>query len=469
MRSVRDASNWVRETVGESASSINSFDRLPAEVTTPSWEALAYYARGERFFVRQDYEAALLEFETALRLDPQFTLAAFRRADLLVSRGRQTEGFSQWLAAIRMLENRPVTRTEELNARAMFAFDSGDIEGNDNYCRAWSLEYPSDWRAPYSRVIGLILNGHAVQALELLERLRLMKPNFGDLYAQTIAAHLVLGETEKARAFVPELRKLNFTERADLREGFVRFREGNCIGFVEILRSIQRSENRRAAADAMLHEAMLCIDALIPAAVSPRIEAFLASGSWTEAVPERAQLRIVQAWGEVLSGQNLAAIRHARGAMESETGPVIVAIAGSVFARAGAPELARQALDLCSKLLDVTLYRIANHRIRGELASASGKPDAAVQEFRNASRLEPQIAHRQYLLEALPSSNPERIDLCRNIVQIPWQVLRPPPLHSLGSLGIAVKLVDESGLQSNTFVHAFADSARRFAQSLTNQ
>ena len=71
MRSVRDASNWVRETVGESASSINSFDRLPAEVTTPSWEALAYYARGERFFVRQDYEAALLEFETALRLDPQ--------------------------------------------------------------------------------------------------------------------------------------------------------------------------------------------------------------------------------------------------------------------------------------------------------------------------------------------------------------------------------------------------------------
>jgi tetratricopeptide (TPR) repeat protein len=459
MRSVRDASLWVREKTGESAVTLATFDRLPADVTTPSWEALSYYARGEQYFTRQQYEPALLEFESALRIDPQFTLAALRRADLLVSRARQAQGFAQWREAIRMLDQRPVTRTEELNARAMFAFDSGDIEANDRYCRTWELEYPADWRGPYFRVIGLILNGHARQALEVLEKLRAMRPDFGDLYAQTIAAHLVLGQVAEARAVIPELRQRNYPERAELREGFARFREGDLTGFLEILRNLERSQNRRSAADAMLHEAMLWIDVDVPAAAAGRVEAFLRSGSRAETTPEESQLRVVQAWAEALQGRGAAAVQRARQALELETGPLIVALAGSVFARMGARTDAEQALKICDPLVDLPLYRIARHRILGELARQRGDGAAALSEFRIAAGLEPRILHRQYLMEALPEGDPERLRLAQNAVAIPWQALRPPPLHCLGSLAVAVPAVLASGGAPDPFAARFADSA----------
>ncbi len=187
MRAVRDASVWAREAIGESAASIASFDRLPENATTPSWEALTLYARGQHFFMRQDFESAILQFESALRVDPKFTLAALRRADLLMSQGRQTEGLEQWRAAITLLGERPVTRAEELNARGMFAQDSGDITAADRYFRTWALEYPRDWRAPFYRVVPLILNGRAAQALEVLRPLLASVPEYGDVYALMIS------------------------------------------------------------------------------------------------------------------------------------------------------------------------------------------------------------------------------------------------------------------------------------------
>ena len=467
MGAVREASVWVRQSAGESASNIASFDKLPAEVTTPSWEALSYYARGQRFFIQQQYESALLEFEAALRVDPGFTLAALRRADLLVSRGRQFEGFQQYRTAIDMLKQRSVTRAEELNARGIFGFDSGDIEASDKYFRTWAVEYPEDWRPPYYRVIGLILNGHASEALDILAHLRQRMPDFGDVYAQTIAAHLVLGQTDQARSFVAQLRRFNGPNRGDSREGFVRFREGNLVGFLEILRINQQSKNQVSAIDAMLHEAMMSIDTGIPAVVSQRVEDFLAGRSWAETLPDQASLRAIQAWSEMLTGEYQRAVTHARRALELESGPLIVALAGTVFARAGATAFARMTLELSSKLPDVNLYRIAHHRISGELARMSGKEDLALGEFRSAAALEPVIAHRQYLIEALPPG-PERMALCLNVVRIPWQALRPPPMHSVGSLSLAIPAVNEAS-PGDPFARKFAASSVEFHKAVQNQ
>jgi tetratricopeptide (TPR) repeat protein/tRNA A-37 threonylcarbamoyl transferase component Bud32 len=442
MRAVRDASVWIREAVGESASSIASFDRLPEYATTPSWEALTVYARGEQFFMKQDFDAAILEFEAALLLDPEFTLAALRRADLLMSQGRHTDGLKQWHDAIRLLDNRPVTRAEELNARGMFAHDSGDFESADRFFRTWALEYPRDWRAPYYRVVSLMLTGRAAQALELLAPLRRSVPDYGDIYAEMIAAHLVLGQTDEARALLPELRKRNRPERADLREGYIRFREGDCVGYLEILRSIRDSSTySRARADAVLAEALLLIDCGLTEAASATLDAFLGTGSWAESYSKEVALRMLQAWAEMLSGNGADAVRHATEVLEKEKGPVLAALGGSIFARTGQAALTAQVLEVCAGFDDVPLYQLARHRILGEEARFEDRQDIAIQEFRAAAALEPQIAHRQYLMEALPPEDPQRLELALNAVRIPWQLLRPPPLHCAGSLRTAVPVV----------------------------
>lgn len=467
MRATRDASLWVREIAGESAATISSFDRLPEQATTPSWEALDAYARGQQFFLKQNFDSAILEFDEALRSDPGFALAALRRADLLVSQGRQKEGFAQWRSAIRMLDERAITRAEELNARAMFALDCGDIPAADRYYRTWSQEYPFDWRAPFYRSLPLMLDGHAAEALDLLKQVQRKMPEYGDVYAQLIACRLVLGQPAEAEALVPELRKRGRPERADLRQGYVRFIQGDCPAYLRILRQVQASTSyRRGAADAMLREGLLLIDAGQPEAAADNIEAFLRRGSWVEAEAQQTGLGMVQAWAELLAGRRAAAIAHAKAALDSETGPIMVAVAGSLFARTAASALVHQALSLCDGLLDMPLYRIARHRILGEQFRAAGSLAKSIAEFRAAAALEPRIAHRQYLIEALPSSDPERIALCQNVVRIPWQLLRPPPLHCMGSLSIAVPVINSTPGAGNAFSANFAASSKNIQKSL---
>jgi serine/threonine protein kinase/Tfp pilus assembly protein PilF len=463
MRSVRDASVWVRQTAGESVSKIAQFDRLPADATTPLWEALANFARGEEFFMRQDFEAAILEFEAALRIDPKFTLAAFRRADLLVSQHRQREGFAQWREAMELLKERPVTRPEELNARGMFAMDIGDFEASDRYFRTWSAEYPYEWKAPFYRMMPLVMNGYAAEAADVLNAVRRKVPDYGELYAELIHVYLILGWTDEARKLLPELRKRNRPERATVREGFIRFREGDCVGCFRIYRELQKSDWLRGAADGMLYEALLLIDAGLPAAAADNTARFLASGSWAEIAAQQINLLLVQAWAEMLIGRRAMALKHARQVLEGENGPLIVSYAATIFARLGARGEAESGLKACESFLDMPLYKIAWRRIRAELAAANGERASALKEFRAAAALEPRIAHRQYLIEVLPASDPERLELCRNVVRIPWQsAFRPPPLYSLGALSFAVPAVNEAGLDE-PFARRFAASAKKLA------
>jgi len=465
MRSVRDASLWLRDVVGESAESIAAFDRMPADTTTPSWEALAYFARGQRFYMANDWDAAMLQYEAALRVDDGFTLAAMRRADILMSQNRQTSGIAQWRAAIAMLDERPVTRSEELYGRGMFAFDAGDMASAEHYARTWSSEYPHDWRAPYFRALPLCLNGHAAQAIEVLEALLPVLPDYSDLYVQLAGCHLVLGHTAEARAFASHVRRLGRAERADFLEADVRFREGDCVGSLEMLRMLQLSATRRGIVNAMLQEALLLIDAGYPRAAAENAERLLARGSWVESAPEEAALRVVQAWAEMLDGQTPAAIAHARQALAPESGPLIVALAGSVFARCGARDLANDALERTASFDDIRAYRVARHRITGETALAAGDDETALEELRVAAALEPAIAHRQYLIEALPPGSVERLELATKAAEVPWQNLRPPGIHHIGAMRTVAAELGEARI-ANRFVTDFVDSARRLAVHL---
>jgi hypothetical protein len=58
----------------------------------------------------------------------------------------------------------------------------------------------------------------------------------------------------------------------------------------------------------------------------------------------------------------------------------------------------------------------------------------------------------------LPESDPQRLELAKNVVRIPWQALRPPPLHSVGSLSVAVPIVKAAGL-NDKFAEQFSISS----------
>ena len=459
MGSVRDATLWVREVGGESASTIAAADVLPEDATTQSWKALAHYAKGQRLFLGQDFNSAIDRFAEALAEDPKFTLAALRRSDLLVSQNRQVEGFASYRKALELLRERPVTRPEELYGRGMFALDSGDYETADRHFRTWAMEYPYDWRAPFYRMIPLCMNGHAEEALELLDQLTATIPSYGDLHVQILRTLVMLGRTEQARAVLPAVRQLNRPERADLHEAYIDFREGDCIACLDKLRVVQKSSYRRGAADAMMQEGLLLIDAGHPEAAADNIESFLRGGSWVEARPQQIALQVIQAWAELLCQRHAAAVDNARRAVTDEAAPIIIALAGTIFARCGETSLARQVMDATRRFDDIPVFRMARYRIAGELARAAGQGELALMELRRAAALEPAVAHRQYLIEALPPGSPERIEQSMLALRFPWQNLRPPLMHHIGAVGIAIADVRAAGIR-DTFAEKFHASAQ---------
>jgi eukaryotic-like serine/threonine-protein kinase len=465
MNSVHDAALWLRQTAGETAAAIAASDLLPEDATTESWKALAHYARGQQLFLNQDFNPAVDKFTEALSEDPKFTLAALRRSDLLVSLNRQSEGFEAYRNALGLLNERPVTRPEELYGRGMFALDSGDYATADRHFRTWATEYPHDWRAPFYRMLPLCMNGFPQQAIELLERLLPQLPDYGDLYVQMIRARIMSGDTAGARDLLPMVRKLNRPQRADLQEAAICFREADLGGCLEVLRRVQKSTYRRAAADAMTQEGLLLIDAGYADAAAANVAAFLGSGSWTDARAHQIVLQVIQAWAEMLAGRGDAAVENARRAIADEASPLIIGLAGTIFARAGAVAPAQDALRATEGLEDVMVYRMARHRISGELARHVGNTELALTELRNAAALEPVIAHRQYLSEALPPGSEERVQLARNALRFPWQNLRPPPMHHIGAIGIAVADARAAGIQ-DTFATKFFASAKSLESKL---
>src|SRR5450432_3058857 len=71
-----EAANKLRRKVGESLASVQKYDALPEDVTTPSLEALQAYALGIKAIdVTNDYLAAIQFFQRAVSLDPNFATA----------------------------------------------------------------------------------------------------------------------------------------------------------------------------------------------------------------------------------------------------------------------------------------------------------------------------------------------------------------------------------------------------------
>jgi len=76
LRALGEAANKLRRKVGESLASVQKFDALPEDITTPSLEALQAYALGIKAIdVTNDYLAAIQFFQRAVSLDPNLATA----------------------------------------------------------------------------------------------------------------------------------------------------------------------------------------------------------------------------------------------------------------------------------------------------------------------------------------------------------------------------------------------------------
>jgi tetratricopeptide (TPR) repeat protein len=232
-----------------------------------------------------------------------------------------------------------------------------------------------------------------------------------------------------------------------LKEAAARYREYNFRGAHDLFGRLRESANPQFASLAALHQGMLLIEAGATGAAVNCLTTFLARASRSETDPERAILWTGLAWAHLRGGDHGAATLAASEAIRLQSGYVILANAGTIFARGGAVAQARKASGLCEEFAEMPAYRAASLKIQGEIARWEGRREQGLKLLRQASALEPRLAYREYLIEALDPADPERLDLCRHVVECPWLFARDPTINSPGVLALAVRTLLDAGIR----------------------
>jgi tetratricopeptide (TPR) repeat protein len=253
----REAANWIRESAGDSSHREAQYDRLPEDVTTASWEALSYYAKAEQFAAIQSREEALLQLDSALRIDPLFTLAAVRRADILNSTGRELEAIEAWQEVLRSLGKRKISRREELRALGMSAFDCGDYAEADKRFAQWASEYPTDARGYVYRSTPLLMSNRPDELRRAIDTALQYDSDFFTAHVHQSCCAIVLGNRALLDRHAAELRRLGMAHFAHLMESLFCFAQADFEGSLRAARKLRASLLVRFQHEAFLREAMV--------------------------------------------------------------------------------------------------------------------------------------------------------------------------------------------------------------------
>jgi serine/threonine protein kinase len=144
LKALGNAAARLRAKLGESLASVQKYDALPEDVTTPSLEALQAYALGmQDYDVTNDFAAAIPLFQRAVSLDPNFAMAYLRLGE---SYQPLSELDSTAENARKAYELRKRTSESEKLAISSF-YDlvvTGNLEAARTSYQLWTQTYPRD-------------------------------------------------------------------------------------------------------------------------------------------------------------------------------------------------------------------------------------------------------------------------------------------------------------------------------------
>jgi serine/threonine protein kinase/tetratricopeptide (TPR) repeat protein len=207
------AAERLRVELGESLSSIQRFDVPLAQATTSSLEALKAYSLGLSKFGKGDQAGAILLFQHAIELDPDFAMA-------YANLGRAYEVLGQnalSVDAIRKafgLRNRASDREKFDISSVFYQFVTFQTDQAMQNCELWEQTYPRDF-APH-RILGFenALLGNFAQSAEEFRKAKELDPSQALPYAGLMLGYIALNRPAEARAVYQEAQ----ARRVDLGE-----------------------------------------------------------------------------------------------------------------------------------------------------------------------------------------------------------------------------------------------------------
>jgi tetratricopeptide (TPR) repeat protein len=191
----------IRRDLGESLASIRRTARPLPQVTTPSLEALSFYAEGRDQWSKGAYQAAVKLYESALQTDPAFAMAHKDLGAAFYSHifNDPARGREHYEKALRYSER--ATSREFLLIQASYQRDQGHFNEANQLYKSYLAAYPDDAAARYSYGSLLMRNERASAAIEQFLDVIRVDPANSSALINLATSYRFLGDSERALPF----------------------------------------------------------------------------------------------------------------------------------------------------------------------------------------------------------------------------------------------------------------------------
>jgi hypothetical protein len=206
LNALGDAAAQLRGKLGESLASVQKYDALPENVTTPSLEALQAYALGNQIInVINDYPAGIPFFQKAISLDSNFAMAYLRLGQSYQPTSEQDLSAENTRKAYELRAR--ASESEKLAISSFYELVvTGNLEAARTSYQLWSQTYPRD-EEPQGNLwfaftcLGDYERGHAAAAQALK-----LNPVSGNDYVNLAYSYQWLDQLDQAKATLQESR-----------------------------------------------------------------------------------------------------------------------------------------------------------------------------------------------------------------------------------------------------------------------
>jgi len=397
---VDSGNRWMRGLIGESARDIDNSTAKPQVVTTPSWEALKEFSRGESLMGQRDQEGAVLAFLSATRLDPLFTMAWMRLGDVQVQLGRDNDAFTAWQRAEEVSRQRPLTKKEDLRFRGMFASDSQNYAVADQTFKDFTYNFPNEWYGRFYRALPLLMMGHVSESIGEMEKCLSFPKVEAAACLQLVTHYLYAGDRKSAASMVDRLKKLGSDARAAYSEALIAHEGGNTEGALDALTRTATDSVLMPRSRETLAKSIVLADAGM---VGPAIDMLRTGAREDDQKGERerwASKLISMATLMDMVGNRAEATEAIQPLKRVEVGPMHTGAAGVLFARFGDRV---QAERLLAEIANLGYPRFQSPRlhVQAELQFAAKNIADGLRLARQAASIEPRAFGSEYLAGSL--------------------------------------------------------------------
>ena len=203
LRTLGTIASSLRDKLGESRASMQSFDKPLEQVTTASLEALQSYTRGESMRALGKQGEAIPLFKHAVELDPNFAMA-YAKLGLAVGELGESQASQEYVKKSYALADRVSEREKFYILGRYYDSVTGEVEKSVETQQLWAQTYPRDTSPHNSLAFLYRMVGRYQDTIREAQEAHRLDPNYVMPYGNQAFAFMDLNRFDEAKAIIAE-------------------------------------------------------------------------------------------------------------------------------------------------------------------------------------------------------------------------------------------------------------------------